>query len=892
MIEGVEFRYLDVKWINKNKIKSLEVSTYTVPLEESEDGYNIETYTYQKYFPRLAIKIDGEPVHPPYINNGQRNKIEFISIKDPSTGDAWWIHTDGWDSENDYYRSEIYRTVGIVDLIVEHTAIKINNNSVSLSVDDLEVYLQDFKDDLWQIILNQDSAIKGTISKSNNLLSEESLHLFKEFADSLESILKKPSVELKETQEQKPIKSVRPVNLTFREIATKGMRKQLTSRSYIRSLDTPDNRYLHYCSSRVLYIAKQLSIILSKQEEHFRRIIKSNKQTIDDNSNRKTKIIPRDVFDDETKRIKQSLNEIIIPVRKAIKHQYSEPKGMVLNTYQFRIGKKYNNLDGYFFIHEINGKKLKGDAFFKNSYAVIGVQPSIFSLIEELKEGSDFFTLNCICSIPVEGWDNSRPEKPFYYFFLSHVEDIFLPKQKKIQDELLNRAGRRKVYETLAWEVDLDVKELQELSKESDFISQKNKLFEKDLAANKDILNKVSLTVRRLNTINRFFKSNKIKRSAVFPNSMSFVQNPFYAKAKSSFSKINKLDGMDGELFNSLFEFDQIGIINIPILYERWCLLQIIKLLSDVFGFLLSDNWQNMLIQSVLEDKYNIEFEFNNPINNRKIILGYEKELPNKKRPDFVLDLYYQGYVFKQPALEDNSWNKSSESIVTDTVKYEEYLDRNINLDSQASVFDHWCFGEMQKKRFVMDAKFKDDLYQKGFDLILDELINDKNYDENGANKVFLIHPKQRAIQNRTSPLDWGIHSDYGQNSEHSKGFIFLLPSSKHGNTLDNLQRLLGMFLQSSSHFIDYGESKYWSDTLCISCGASSHEDLVCTKHKTKGGKHSWRVTCKKCSHLSVKTVCYICSKDLYKNQFNLTYHRTKAEQVSNIVCPSCQNFL
>jgi len=891
MIEGVEFRYLDVKWINKNKVKSLDMSSYTIPLEESEDGYSIETYTYQKYFPRLAIKIDGDASYPPYIKNGQRDKIEFLPLKDPSTGDFWWIHTDGWDSEHNYYRSELYRTVGVVDLIVENNAIKINNNSVSLSVEELEVYLQDFKDDLWQIILNQDSPIKGTISKSNNLLSEESLHLFKEFADSLESILKKPSVELKETQEQKPIKSVRPVNLTFREIATKGMRKQLTSRSYIRSLDTPDNRYLHYCSSRVLYIAKQLSIIVSKQEEHFCRIIKNNKQAIYDNSNRKTKIIPYDVFDDETKQIQKSLDEIVTPLKEAIQLQHSESKDMVLNTYQFRIGKPYNNLDGYFFVHEINGKKLKGDAFFQNCYAVIGVQPSIFSLIEKLKGGSDFLTLNCICSTPLEGWDNSRPERPFYYFFLNYVGDVFVPKQQRIEAELHHRIERRKVYEKSAWEVKLDTKELQELSKENDFISQKNKLFEQNLSANEDILKKVYPTVRRLNTINRFFKKNKIKRSAVFPNSMSFVQNPFYAKAESSFSKINKLDGMDGELFNSLFEFDQIGIINIPILYERWCLLQIIKLLSGLFGFVLSDNWQKMLIQSVIENKYNIDFIFNNPINNRRIILGYEKVLPNNRRPDFVLDLYYQGYVFKEQA-PNNSLHKETEPSNINKVRYEDYRDRNKNLDSEDSTFYNWEFGDVQRVRYVLDAKFKDNLFQQGFDSILDDLIDNKNYDEDGRNRVFLLHPQGKAIKEKTSPLSWGGHSNYGQNEKHSKGYIFLLPSSKHGNTLDNLQRLLGMFLQNTSHFIDYGEKNRWFDTTCVSCGTSAYEDFYCIKKRTKGGKNSWYITCKKCSHHTIKTVCYVCSGDLYKNQFNLTYHRTKAEQVSNIVCPSCQNFL
>jgi len=891
MIAGVEFRYLDIKWINKDKVKSIDVSRYQVPLQYEDEGFLIETQTYRKFAPRLAIQFEtGSLIHTPFITNAKKEKLELLPIKDPSTDKTWWIHSDGWDSEEKYYRSELYRTVGTVDLVVENKSIKVNNNSISLTVDELEVYLQDFKDDLWQIILNQDSAIKGTISKKNNMLSDESLHLFKDFADALESILKKPAVELKETQEKKPIKSVRPVNLTFRELATKGRVKQLTSRSYIRSLDTPDNRYLHYCSSRILYIAKQLSVILSKQEEHFRRIISNNQQVIDGNSIRKTKVIPSDLFDGETKLIKKSLDEIEEPIKQVLKLQEQKIEGMELITYTFRVGPKFKRLKGYCFLNEINGKKLKGDPFFNNNYAVIGMCDSIFSLIDELREDSGYLTFHCECSIQ-EGWDTSNPDKPFYYFYLNHIEDFILPKQKTIRDELLDRVRRREKYESSDWEVALDRNEKKELVQESDFISKKNKLLENSLDENKEILNKVYPTLRRIKTINRFFKENKIKRSAVFPNSMSFVQNPFYAKAKSSYFKINKLDGMDGQLFNSLFEFDQIGLINIPILYERWCLLQIIKLLSEVFGFELSEDWQNMLIQSVVDGKYNIEFKFVNPSSNKKIVLGYEKVLDNGRRPDFVLDLFYQGYVFNEQVANEG-FNIKSESFSINKVRYKDYRDRNRHLGHEVSTFDNWDLGDEQMIRYVLDAKFKDNLFQSGFDEILDDLIDVKNYDEDNKNKVFLIHPQSKAITDKTSPLPWGEHSDYGQNKNHLKGYIFLLPSSKHGNTLDNLQRLLGMLLQSASHFIDYGAGGYWTDTLCVSCGASSPEEIQSTKGKTIGGKNKWSITCKKCSHTTLKTVCYVCSKDLYKNQFNLTYHRTRAEQVSNIVCPSCQKFL
>lgn len=883
MIEDVEFRYLDVKWLDKKTVKSLETSQDTIPFEKLENNdFLIETYTYQKYYPRVAIHIQPEnQLHIPYVKNDVGKKLELISVKDPQTQKIWWIHSDGWDSEKKYYRTELYRTVGTVDLVVQNQEIKIKNNSISLTVEDLELYLQDFKDDLWQIILNQRSSIKGTVSKSSNMLSEEALSLFRDFSDSMEAILKKPTVELKETQEQKPFKQVRPVNRTFREVATKGFQKQLTSRSYRESYDTPDNRYLHFCAYRALYIVKQLSVILRKQELHLQRMIENNKSNIDRNNAKKTKKIERDVFDDETRRIEANYQEQRRALLQALNCQLPIPhdvNNLGEGTFQVTLSGTFSKYPGYFFANRINGEETIGNPNFGGNYAVLGMQEELSNWLATQKGDSKFIALS-INGVALKGVDRSNPDKPFFYLYFYYVNNITLSKHQRVESELSDRSKRRQYYEESGWEVALKPKEVEELRRESAFFSKKNQLLESGLSSSNDILSTVEPIFIRLRKINRFFKGHKVKRSAVFPSTMSFVQNPLYAKAKSSFSKINKLDGMDGALFNSLFEFDEIGIINIPILYERWCLLQIIKLCSEVFGFEMLEDWQNQLIQAVTNNQYNIEFELLNPINNKHMFLGYEKTLENGVRPDFVLDMDYQGYVFK---------NMTTKEFVS----YEQYHERNRNLDSAPSVYDHWLQGKIQRKRMVLDAKFKDNLFQTGFEDILKDLTENKNYDEDGKNQLFLLHPQGNAIQEKTSPLGWGKHSDYGQNLSHQKGFIFLLPSSKYGNTLDNLQRLLGMFIQSASYFFDYGSGNFWFDTTCVSCGTSSYNDFTCVKKKTEGGNNSWRITCKKCNHLTVKTVCFLCHKDLYKNQFNLTYHRTKAEQVSNVVCPSCQEFL
>jgi RNase P subunit RPR2 len=38
----------------------------------------------------------------------------------------------------------------------------------------------------------------------------------------------------------------------------------------------------------------------------------------------------------------------------------------------------------------------------------------------------------------------------------------------------------------------------------------------------------------------------------------------------------------------------------------------------------------------------------------------------------------------------------------------------------------------------------------------------------------------------------------------------------------------------------------------------------------------------------TVRTHCYDCDATLFKNGTDLTYHRTLADQITNVMCPSC----
>ncbi|RLA42653.1 MAG: hypothetical protein DRR42_23040 [Gammaproteobacteria bacterium] len=397
------------------------------------------------------------------------------------------------------------------------------------------------------------------------------------------------------------------------------------------------------------------------------------------------------------------------------------------------------------------------------------------------------------------------------------------------------------------WTEQYTKREQQDLSNEKKAVSRRLDMARENLVKLNIAKTRTRNVQERLIKVKRAFVDSGIGRDSNFPNKMVFVQNPHYASAKSTFRKIMESSGLDESLFESLMAIDQIGLINIPILYERWCLLKIIGLLTDVYGFSLTGDWQKRLINAVANAERNIEFPMECASLKKEIRLTYEKKLASGRFPDFVLDVR---------SMIDGS-----------------------------------------EKRFVLDAKFKDTLSDASLSGLVEQLYSasdgNKNYSEDGKNKVFIIHPSSNAISERTSPLDWGGHSDYGQGCMHRYGGVFLTPSMRHGNSLENLQRLIGLILDDTTSYDDSVEGgPILHGAFCLACGESDSEHLTIERNQTRGGGTKWSISCNSCKHLHVNNFCSSCRTRLKKHGYYWTYHRTRAEQPFNIVCPNCQVFL
>jgi hypothetical protein len=195
-----------------------------------------------------------------------------------------------------------------------------------------------------------------------------------------------------------------------------------------------------------------------------------------------------------------------------------------------------------------------------------------------------------------------------------------------------------------------------------------------------------------------------------------------------------------------------------------------------------------------------------------------------------------------------------------------------------------------------MDAKFRTQWRRGELGRTLTSLLQEKEYDQDG-DRVFILHPAPRSMLQPSSPLTWGKDCDYGQEAgiAHRKGVVYLAPGTGEASPEQNLRRLMVMLLQASfpaPYSVEHeGTGMSEGNGICIRCG-QAHQPGDIKRHRTRRGNEFWTLTCSECAMHVTRTHCYGCNDGvLFKNGLQLTYHRTVADQVTNIVCPCCGSY-
>ena len=850
-----EARYLDVQWRDPGTV--MRVSASLEPLLILEDGgiWKMDAHVFNGYQSRIGFRILDKKTlsHPPYFVIGRGVHEDLLPVVDPATNETWWIESSGWDAGQQRHNSRLQRTVGEAVVCVQGVQVTIHNHSLNFTVDELNAFLEDFKSDLWELIFSPRGTVRGKVEKGvPNILGQDLSQALLEFAGAAEKIAAHLEVTLAEVVEKRPLRAVRPLGKTFVELAVRSHARQLSSRGFIESPDTSANRYVHYLLRRLVFMVEQLEQMALRQKTDVSKRAEERAAWSADIASKTHTPVRQDVFHSELEKLEKELErdlDTFDRLSQGADRRHSAKEDLC--AYTFLLGKKLDGNDTDFFCTELDHRNFQ-DSY--ETYCVVTLPEHIAAYLGTRAKESRQNSRN---QIRITGWltkshDTNRSGKKFFKMQFRHVEKIqllgpFAAHQMQDRLEDLSRKG---------WQTALTPKEKQERDREAKALAAKARHFAERAGQLDRTLADLRSFRQRLRKLGRLFAERRIGTSATFPASMTFVRNPHYCAAKAAHDRIQELSGIEDHLMNLMMAVEDIGLVNVSNLYEKWCLVQVIKVLRDGFGFQPQADWKKILVEGILGQSHNISLAFHGQ-SEWTAKLVYEKVLANGRRPDFVLELVTPCYELKV-APEAATWFESGRQSV----------------------------------QLVLDAKFRERWRPGELSRLLEKLYKEKDYSTDGQDAVFILHPCEDLGIPPTSPLTWGQSSDYGQADQHKRGAIRLSPRYGTGSSIDNLQRLFGMVFQQASHFLAAADNWMWTDALCIGCGKSvDGRNVQLKRTTTKAGKARWEMNCHDCELLTVKTNCFNCGRDIFKNGYHWTYHRTRAESQANIVCPGCECF-
>lgn len=648
-----EAKYIQVDWHDQETANSIKVSNDALVLESIDNNtVEVDVVCFSRFNDgsagQFAIRLENHTADIPHVTLADGTSMPLRPVTAPDTGHRWWVEGKTWDKKKSYWCSDIFRGVGEVQIKIGSQTCRVKISTSTFTHQQLEQYLLDFQTDFLELIFDESSYINAPVQHNERtLLDKSALLAISRFVECTELVLKNPKVELREVQRLKPRKYVRPVPRTFMELATRGNTRSLTSRAYLESWDVPENRYAHYTVRKVYQITKMLCAVAASQERSLKRSLDTHEQRLANFSAEKkinkeaaqhdlndTKKAIRDIQDEMLKQ-KKKLAELV-PYDRFDPEQF---QGKRFSFIQIKLGEKTIWENTYF--TKVRGSE--AEPWFpesENCYATfdLGEFDNVIGDLSwsEIEVSGDI------------GYRKISPEgkKTRHKFELLTVSNFLLikswgleNKQTKLKQRLEKQQKQISDLEPQNWVRPLTRDEQHQQELEQASIKKRNALLEAKQLNLKALMRELESKLPSLRAALKSFDKEKVKLDSRFPNSMTYIQNPAYQGIHVESAKIKKGSGInDDEILLALDRIEAIGLVHISLLYERWCLLQIIKVLIKL-RYLPEMEWKQKLIAQVLDQRHNISIDFENSNLHRKVKLSYEFELPNKTRPDFVLDV-------------------------------------------------------------------------------------------------------------------------------------------------------------------------------------------------------------------------------------------------------------
>ena len=667
------------------------------------------------------------------------------------------------------------------------------------------------------------------------------------FSEAAERVLQRPSHDLRENHGLQILAKLRPSQLSFRQYVRNPSVNQLQGRQAEATVDIAENRYIRHMIQVVTNLSEKLALATSRQEQNLKERAKSETKRCKEYRATQYRKVERSVFDQQLAEAQETMERI-----RGLSNQPSERFSGVVRQVEISIGKQFSGAPNTFFCNRPDGKPTT-DPSLGIKYWVVKLPDALASAVTAARPLRPTYKINAIISVEAFGSENQGR-----LLNVHHVISVE-PQSDAIEIKLRKRAR----LEASGWVAPLSREERLELQQEARTAELRASAFWDRAAAGNSAVSALDRSWKRLRRQDRDWDRMGVRTDSHMPAGMRFSQTPTYAACLAAYRKVCKLADRAGFGEDALDALDRIGILHASAIYEHWCLVKILLVLIEEFRFVPQAGWQELLIRGVTGNRESASIDLTHEAFDLFAKLDVQPVLPNGRTPDFRLR-------FKR-----DTWSQKNNERLSIFSKAPMHSD----LDTQSAL--------------VMDAKFRNSWKAGEIKDVLLTLVEAKRYGGD-RDRVFVLQPAGQTIDTPSSPLGWGKDCDYGQRAgvDHMSGHVRLAPGAQATRSTNNLKRLIALHLQD--HFPALGsgptEPKAKDYSICVRCG-TKHVAEKTKWLKTSAGHTYWSMTCPSCEMVSTRTHCYNCKTVLFKNGYQLTYHQTLADQITNVSCPSCGAF-
>ena len=838
---GFIAHYLRIDWLDRGEARQIEVSADPIEIQENEDGiYRAETQIFRDFHPWVGLHFnDPDNDVTPYLVGPEGQTLPWLRIIG-SDGRGWWVQDNGWDGERNAHLSEMHRSFGRFELRLGSVRLFLSNVELDLNRTEAEDYLADFRDELIVLALNRKVSASGEVVRSNSRDLVDALSMFSHAA---RRVLGNPARELAEVEQLQSMSRLRPNARTFRDVLRQPGRRSYPGRGTKDNADIPDNRFVHhmvhYCmmlSSRIGQAAEGQACRLSERTERAR--VHGNELAGADSEK-----VDCDVFENQL----SAMQDAIAAVNNW-RHVESPSKGS-MRDYCIELGKPFGK-DGDAFFYKRLGPNSPDDGKLGISWNAVKFPENVLDVVKQVSNGLGNYSK--IFTIDGDGVAHKvGRNKNGRLVTVNSVDSMSVRSPGLEKKALLGEQYRKN-----GWIRKLTKVEREERKMEARSIERRAEKMAHQAELSLAASHTLSATSEDLRMQDLRWSALGVETNATLPMGMRFVQSSAYTSVLAAFNRVKDFAGQAGIGGNEIEQIERIGILHASAIYERWCLVRLISLLTETFDFTPQLDWFDRVIEGICGPLTSFDLVFNRSDVGMTARLEVQPVLENGRRPDFRLTFLHQ----------------------------DEETD-------QTAPYDVFSRDQTQSSRgLVLDAKFRTRWRSKEPDRVLHEIVEVRGYGQ-AARRVFILQPAACAVERPTSPLGWGHDCDFGQNkpNNHQQGIVRISPNP--GAWL-NLHRLIALELQSSFRAPKEDGGQRWiSDSFCIGCGCR-HETMNIEHRVTRKNSDYWILTCRDCEMKTTRTHCFSgCGTALFKNGLVMTYHSTIADQPTNVACPACGEF-